>query len=93
MSITVIGTGKIMQRHIISYEHTQHICITINSARLQPDGSVNVEVTDNAVEDNAQKSGTVTRVYHGHFQAKLEQSSWKLIPYFGHGNENGVCKY
>jgi hypothetical protein len=63
---------------LADYKHTRHACVTIDSVTLLNDGSVQVAVTDNAIEDNP--SGTVTNRYTLDFIARQEQGTWKLTP-------------
>lgn len=63
-----------------AYQHTHHSCVIIDNASLQPDGSVQVQVTDNAVEDPPSGGGTVINIYQVDFTVKQEQGIWKITP-------------
>lgn len=65
---------------LADYKHTHHACVTIDSVTLLNDGSVQVAVTDNAIEDNPSGTGTVTNRYTLDFIARQEQGIWKLTP-------------
>lgn len=62
-----------------AYQHTHHTCITITSADPQDNGSVRVEVTDNAVED-ATSGGTVVSLYYVVYDVRQEENRWKIAP-------------
>lgn len=62
-----------------AYQHTHHTCITITGAQLQADGSVQVQVTDNAVEDAA-TGGTVVSLYYVTYDVRQEETQWKIAP-------------
>ncbi len=64
----------------LDYQVTHRSCITIDSATLLNDGSVQVAVTDNAIENNPSGTGTVTNRYTLDFIASQEQGTWKLTP-------------
>lgn len=64
----------------LDYQVTHRSCITIDSATLLNDGSVQVAVTDNAIEDAPTGIGTVTNRYTLDFIASQEQGTWKLAP-------------
>ncbi len=64
----------------LAYQVTHRSCITIDSATLLNDGSVQVAVTDNAIENDPSGTGTVTNRYTLDFIASQEQGTWKLTP-------------
>jgi hypothetical protein len=64
----------------LGYQVTHRSCITIDSATLLNDGSVQVAVTDNAIENDPSGTGTVTNRYTLDFIASQEQGTWKLMP-------------
>ena len=64
----------------LGYQVTHRSCITIDSATLLNDGSVQVAVTDNAIENDPSGTGTVTNRYTLDFIASQEQGTWKLTP-------------
>ncbi len=64
----------------LDYGVTHRSCITIDSATLLNDGSVQVALTDNAVEDDPSGTGTVTNRYTLDFIVRQEQGTWKLKP-------------
>jgi hypothetical protein len=65
----------------------------IDNASLQSDGSVEVQVTDNAVEDPPSGGGTVVNVYKLTFKVQQEQGKWKVTPHeLQRKPIQGVCK-
>ena len=64
----------------LDYQVTHRSCVTIDSATLLNDGSVQVAVTDNAIENDPSGTGTVTNRYTLDFIASQEQGTWKLAP-------------
>jgi serine/threonine protein kinase len=76
-----------------SYEHTHRACVTIDSATLQPDGSVDVQVTDNAIEDPPSGGRPVVNVYQVDFTVNQEQGQWKITrAQLNLIATNGVCQ-
>ncbi|HEY0753269.1 MAG TPA: serine/threonine-protein kinase [Ktedonobacteraceae bacterium] len=74
-----------------SYQHTHYACITITHTDPQADNSIQVQVTDNAVEDAA-TGGTVVSLYHIVYTVKQEQHSWKIAPLsLQRINTAGIC--
>lgn len=71
---------------IADYRKTRHACMSITDAKLMPDGSVEVDIKDDAVE------GTATNRYQGYFTVKLEQGKWKLYPHLKLTSTHGVCQ-
>ncbi len=76
---------------LASYQHTHHACITITRTSLQADNSVQVWVTDNAIED-APTGGTAVSLYYVVYNVRKEQQSWKLAPIsIQWAGNTGVC--
>ena len=50
------------------------------SLALFPDGSYQVTVTDNAIEEDPSGTGTLINVYALVYIVRLEQGSWKMSP-------------
>lgn len=73
------------------YQQTHQICLTIDGATTQADGTIKVTITDNAVEDLPTGPGTATNIYQGFFLAKHEAAGWKLTPELHLTSINGSC--
>jgi serine/threonine protein kinase len=64
-----------------SYVNTKKVIITINHVSSLSDGSIEVDITDNATEEDT--PGTLTsHKYSGYFIVKQENGTWKLEPHF-----------
>ncbi|WP_165423058.1 serine/threonine protein kinase [Ktedonosporobacter rubrisoli] len=74
------------------YQHTHKICMSIDAVTALADGTVRVDITDNAVEDIPGKAGTATNLYQGYYIVKRRGSGWRIIPHLQLKSLHGVCK-
>jgi len=65
---------------LTDYQHTHYACITIEDAAILNDSSIQVTVTDNAIEDAPSGQGTVINRYRVVYIVDQEQGMWKLAP-------------
>lgn len=61
------------------YQQAHHVCIAITSTKLLQNGTVQVLVSANVIED-APSGGTVISLYYVIFDVQQVQNSWKLAP-------------
>ncbi len=84
--------GHSFAEQLPNYEQTHHSCVTINSTTPGSDGTFQVAITDNAIEDNPPGTGTVIRAYMGYYMVKQEQGSWRLYPHLHPVPTHGICQ-
>lgn len=65
---------------LADYEHTQYACTTIDDTTSLNNVSIQVSITDNAIEDAPSGQGTVINRYRVVYIVSQEQNTWKLAP-------------
>jgi hypothetical protein len=80
------------QTLLADYQHTHYACIAIENTMLLNNGSVQITVIDNAIEDAPSAQGTVVNRYRIIFIVSQEQGIWKLAPeHLTLESTHGIC--
>lgn len=75
------------------YQHTHFVCLSIDSATALPDGTIQVFITDNAIEDNMSNlDQQVVHLYTGYYIVRGQATGLTIEPHLSiQSGQVGSC--
>ncbi|MGH2494429.1 MAG: serine/threonine protein kinase [Ktedonobacteraceae bacterium] len=74
-----------------NYQHVHYSCTNFGPTTPLSDGTVQVIITINAIEDKPSGPGTAINAYAGYFIAQQIQGRWRITPYLQLKSTHGSC--